>query len=410
MKNLTSLIPVLLCLCTVSFSSCENKKQVNNANQEAAESREIPVVKIRPPDESDLKPLLLSEFADSISYVKMDTDPSYFISTRSASKTEEGYFFGQDMLHFSNEGKFICRVGQIGRGPGEYVAPVINRVVDRKNKIVYVKGYGTKDHMLLKYSLIDGKYVGTLNKNFFVGWMSIVGMDDVFLMVYNPRAKQNTEVKQDLILYNTTLDSVMDTKTFDRHITSTVYDDFKGIQIVTSYRDKLYYKDAFVDTLFAITKEKITPCLVVDLGKYACPVDVLYGGKDTYENVLTINNILIAGDRLFMQCSYYSTFGIFSQEMIRYFMYICDLNGKNGSYYEPIFTNDLDNGPNFSINIFKGVDVLEVGEVDGKRQDYYLPNNKMEKKMKDKDRFKRLYEASNPVEDNPIIRTIHWKE
>jgi len=56
------------------------------------------------------------------------------------------------------------------------------------------------------------------------------------------------------------------------------------------------------------------------------------------------------------------------------------------------------------------VDVLEVGEVDGKRQDYYLPNNKMEKKMKDKDRFKRLYEASNPVEDNPILRTIHWKE
>jgi len=408
MKNSTCLISVLLCFCTVSFSSCENKKQVNNAKQDSAESREIPVVKIRPPDESDLKPLLLSEFADSISYVKMDTDPSYFVSTPLVSKTEEGYFFGQDMLHFSKEGKFICRVGQIGRGPGEYIAPVINRVVDRKNKIVYVKGYGMKDHILLKYSLTDGKYVGTLKKDFVVGWMKIKGIDDALLMVYIPRAKQQTEVKQDLILYNTTLDSVMDSRTFDRHITSTVYNDFAGSQIVTSYRDKIYYKDAFVDTLFSITKEKITPCLIVDLGKYACPVDFLYSGNNTYENVLTIDNILIAGDRLFMPCTYYSNFS--SGDTRFRFTYICDLKGKNGSYYEPIFTNDLDNGPNYYIPVRGDVDVLEVGEVDGKRQNYYLPNNKMEKKMKDKDRFKRLYEASNPVEDNPIVRTIHWKE
>ena len=133
MKNSTCLISVLLCLCIVSFSSCENKKQVNNANQEAAESREIPVIKIEPPDESDLKPLLLSEFADSISYVKMDTDPSCFISKPFASQTEEGYFFGQEMLHFSKEGKFICRVGQIGRGPGEYIASGCSPAIDPKN-------------------------------------------------------------------------------------------------------------------------------------------------------------------------------------------------------------------------------------------------------------------------------------
>ncbi|HEY5571305.1 MAG TPA: 6-bladed beta-propeller [Bacteroidales bacterium] len=410
MKNSTCLIPVLLCLCTVSFSSCENKKQVNNANQGSAESLEIPVIKIEPPDESDLKPLLLSEFADSISYVKMDTDPSYFVSIPLALQTEEGYFFEKEMLHFSKEGKFICRVGQIGRGPEEYIAPTMCMGVDPKNKIVYLRGYGMKEHILLKYSLTDGKYLGTLKKDFVVGWMKIKGMDDALLMVNGLRFKQQTEEKQDLILYNTALDSVMDSRTFDRHITSTVYNNFPGSQIVTSYRDKIYYKDAFVDTLFSITKEKITPCLIVDLGKYAFPVDFLYGGNDTYENVLTINNILVAGDRLFMLCTYYSSFELYSADIRCRFMYICDLNGKNGSYYEPMFTNDLDNGPNFRITVLRDVDVLEVGEVDGKRQDYYLPNNKMEKKMKDKDRFKRLYEASNPVEDNPILRTIHWKE
>ena len=91
-------------------------------------------------------------------------------------------------------------------------------------------------------------------------------------------------------------------------------------------------------------------------------------------------------------------------------MFICVLDGKNGSYYEPMFTNDLDNGPNYYIPTREDVSIIDVGDVDGERKDIYLPNNKMEKKMKDKDCFKRLYEASNPVEDNPIVRTIHWKE
>ncbi|MDD4822112.1 MAG: 6-bladed beta-propeller [Bacteroidales bacterium] len=410
MKNLTCLIPVLLCLCTVSFSSCENKKQVNNAIQDSAESREIPVIKIEPPDESDLKPLLLSEFADSISYVKMDTDPSYFVSSPFASQTYEGCFFGVDMLHFSKEGKFICRVGQIGRGPGEYIAPVICMGVDPKNKTVYIQGYGMKDHILLKYSLTDGQYLGVLRKEFAISDMKIKGMDDVLLMAYNPRVKQQTKVKQDLILYNTALDSVMDSRTFDHHSTATVNNDFSDRTIWTSYRDKIYYRNAFVDTLFSITKEKITPCLIIDLGKYALPVDFMYGGNDTYENIIMINSILVASNRLFMRFTCYSSFGCFSYDIRSRFTYICDLNGKNGSYYEPMFTNDLDNGPNYYIPVRGDVDVIAVGDVDGKRQDYYLPNNKMEKKMKDKDRFKRLYEASNPVEDNPIIRTIHWKE
>ena len=412
MKNSTCLLSVLLCLCTVSFSSCENKKQVNNANQDSAESRAIPVIKIEPPDESDLKPLLLSEFADSISYVKMDTDPSYFVSSSFASKTEEGYFFGAEMLHFSKEGKFICRVGQIGRGPEEYISPLQAVGVDPKNKIVYVRGYGSI-HSVLKYSLIDGKYIGTLKKDFAVGGMSMKGMDDALVMVYIPQDKQLAEVKQDIILYNTALDSVMDSRTFDYNITAGEYGhhDFSGRTVMTSYHDKVYYKTTFTDTLYSITKEKITPCLIVDLGKYALPVDYIYGsGSDTYENIIKVNRILIAGDRLFMLCSYYSSFGSNSIEARNSFMYICDLNGKNGSYYEPMFTNDLDNGPNYYIPTRGDVDIIDVGEVDGERKNIYLPNNKMEKKMKDKDRFKRLYEASNPVEDNPIVRTIHWKK
>jgi len=406
MKNSTCLIPVLLCLCTVSFSSCENKKQVNNANQDSVESRAIPVIKIEPPDESDLKPLLLSEFADSISYVKMDTDPSYFISSPWAIQTDEGYLFRGEMLHFSKEGKFLCRVGKSGRGPGEYISP--NAVgVDPKNKTVYVRGYGSI-HTLLKYSLTDGKYIGTLKKDFVDAKMMIKGMDDALVMAYFPQDKRLTDVKQDIILYNTVLDSVMDSRTFDYHITaSDMHHDFSNRTIMTSYHDKIYYKTTFTDTLYSITKEKITPCLIVDLGKYALPVDYIYG-SDTYENIIMINRILMAGDRLFMQCTYFSNFS--SGESRISFMYICDLNGKNGSYYEPMFTNDLDNGPNYYIPTREDASIIAVGEVDGSKKDYYLPNNKMEKKMKDKDRFKRLYEASNPVEDNPIVRTIHWKE
>ena len=359
-----------------------------------------------------MKPLLLSEFADSISYVKMDTDPSYFVSSPCAIQTDEGYIFRGEMFHFSKEGKFLCQVGKSGRGPGEYISPTAVGV-DPKNKIVYVRGYGTT-HSLLKYSLTDGKYIGTLTKDFVNTTMMIKGMDDALVMAYFPQDKRLTDVKQDIILYNTVLDSVMDSRTFDYHITvgemGNNHHDFTNRTIMTSYHDKIYYKTTYTDTLYSITKEKITPYLIVDLGKYALPVDFIYG-SETYENIIKIQSILIAGDSLFMQCTYYSSYGFNNSTVARYdFMYICDLDGQNGSYYEPMFINDLDNGPNYYIPTRGDVSIIDVGEVDGEMKDYYLPNNKMEKKMKDKDRFKRLYKASNPVEDNPIVRTIHWKE
>ncbi|MDD2525794.1 MAG: hypothetical protein PHH63_05710, partial [Bacteroidales bacterium] len=250
-------------------------------------------------------------------------------------------------------------------------------------------------------------------KDFVSDAMMIKGMDDALVMAYTAQDKNKPIFGsvQDVILYNTTLDSVMDSRTFDYHITAGEYGhhDITNNILLTSYHDKIYYKNAYIDTLFSITKERITPCMIIDMGKHAFPVDYIYG-VEPFENVIRINKFFIAGDRLFLHCIYYSSFSIYSVDTRLSFVYICDLDGKNGSYYKPMFTNDLDNGPNYVIPTRGDVSIIDVGDVDGERKDIYLPNNKMEKKMKDKDRFKRLYEASNPIEDNPIVRTIHWKK
>lgn len=59
---------------------------------------------------------------------------------------------------FDHQGKYLCDVGQVGKGPGEYSAPVYGEVIDEKNQCIYLSlFYGTD--RLLKYNM-DGTFNG----------------------------------------------------------------------------------------------------------------------------------------------------------------------------------------------------------------------------------------------------------
>ena len=58
---------------------------------------------------------------------------------------------------FNRQGKFLCDVGGIGGGPGEYKS-LYSEAIDEKNGWIYLASFAWKEY-LLKYDL-QGKYLG----------------------------------------------------------------------------------------------------------------------------------------------------------------------------------------------------------------------------------------------------------
>jgi len=116
-------------------------------------------------DDLKMNPSKLSEVASSIRYVKLETRPDALVGDASryfARGTDGGFLVYQTssqeaVLLFDGNGKFIVRIGQIGRGPGEYTAPY-KVVFDEYSKSILILTRTT----VLEYD-VSGKLQNTIN-------------------------------------------------------------------------------------------------------------------------------------------------------------------------------------------------------------------------------------------------------
>ncbi len=105
----------------------------------------------------------LSEMVDSIEYVKLELVPDMpigIIMTRPII-TDEHIFISdivdQGVLQYTRQGRFVRRIGAVGRGPGEY-SWASSMLLDRGRNIFYIfQGF---DDKLLGYDLSTGRFIG----------------------------------------------------------------------------------------------------------------------------------------------------------------------------------------------------------------------------------------------------------
>ena len=129
-------IPFII-VVVVLFSSC--RKSVS----------EIPAILI---DISHDSEAYLSEIAEEVDMVKLETTENSLIKEiRDVEILNDHYFIYHDVysevLMFDLNGQFIKKVGQIGRGPGEYIA-LTQIVVDNENRrlLINTRGIMIFDH------------------------------------------------------------------------------------------------------------------------------------------------------------------------------------------------------------------------------------------------------------------------
>ena len=396
----------LFLICSLLLFSCigkQEKKEIKKSEY----TLELPVIKIQPPPKN-LKPIFLSEIADSIHYVALETNKNCLLSYAYGNIINSGFiFFQTPILYFSSEGKFINKIGSIGGGPEEYL-PTAGTIVENLNNIIYVRDRGHLNDYV-KYS-IDGKYIGRIKRDFLGDGMRATYIDSAIIMIYPP---MDSRLKQfpDILVYNPIIDSLTAVKTINYGISQNgnIHFEISGSTCFSVHPKYLYYKTTYCDTLYFITKNEIKPIMIIDFGKYVYSKENIYGGsykdyKELLRNTIRLNAMRRIEERFYFSCVYTN-----NDDVKISFIYVCDLNGNNGSYYKSPFINDLDDGPDFYFPTIGNITSITKGDIDEDNRKFYFPNHKISKKMEKTDEFIELFNRVDE-NDNPIIQVIHFKK
>jgi hypothetical protein len=85
--------------------------------------------------------LVLSDFADDVSYIRLESGP-ITVGGRCYAKPGRDCFIildnHQQLLAFSKDGKFLNRIGRLGKGPGEYPFVPPNFQIDAASNVIMV--------------------------------------------------------------------------------------------------------------------------------------------------------------------------------------------------------------------------------------------------------------------------------
>jgi len=101
----------------------------------------------------------LSSLVESCDLIQLENHKDALINTRFTTVTEKyiGVIQSMDSYKlFDRSGKFLGKVGAIGRGPGEYFISIYDDIIDDKNELIYLAPLSSD--RILVYS-ISGKFI-----------------------------------------------------------------------------------------------------------------------------------------------------------------------------------------------------------------------------------------------------------
>jgi hypothetical protein len=84
---------------------------------------------------------------------------------------------------FDHSGKFLCNVGSVGRGPGEYSITLYDDIIDDKNELIYLMPF--VDSKILIYNT-SGKFIQNVPLPHQMGKAKLHVSDSVISIVYMP--------------------------------------------------------------------------------------------------------------------------------------------------------------------------------------------------------------------------------
>jgi hypothetical protein len=413
----------ILLLIAVSCSSNGKKadsqsedKRINETSVTASGGA-LPVLKIRRPS-GKLPMLKLSEMADDIRYVKLETHSNALLEPCGVFRSDNSacmfLLYKAQIYKFDDTGKFIKRIGQPGQGPEDFSASHV--AVDFEREIIYVfPGYpSTSGNYVIKLDF-DGNILEKIKNELleYPSGMALSGGELIFL--HDPVSPDNIRWFKggymQLYLFNPDLNRIgsylpnpwlEDLK--DRKFSTVAH---AGKEMLAVGNDAAYYKFILNDTVYKISGGEIKPFLIMDTEKNFKLEDYL--GKFDFEVLngkIHMDNVTVFNHHLMFRFTFVKD--IRNREY-EYFLCLYDLRTGKLSYHDYTVLNDLDGGPNFNspfpfeLSRFKNPDEQFMKFNFGRHDNLKL------KFPERKNGFQKLIDLSDE-EDNPIIQIISFRD
>jgi hypothetical protein len=190
------IIELFVVFILLLFISCSSK------NDNALKSNEISIFK------NNLESLNSSQFVDSISFIALETNSKNIIgSITKLIKTNDKYFIldtksAKKLLVFSITGRFLYSIGNLGKGPGEYLN-IMDFTIDDKNNYILIIDNLQK---IIKTDL-DGNFISEKKvPKDFKSFTNIVAQDGL-IYTYSGLSAGNTK-KYQIIQFDRKLDPI----------------------------------------------------------------------------------------------------------------------------------------------------------------------------------------------------------
>ena len=223
---------------------------------------------------------------ESIEYIPLQTTDLSLVGEIVGLVEAEGRFYinsdRKNVLCFSSNGEFLFKVGNTGRGPGEYISPFSISV---DGGVVYVACQESGN--LLCYDAANGKFLQSLKlpKHYIqvvVGGGYIYGMD----MTTKPFAIDAMPLEN----------PAQPTELYATASGEYVYSSFT--QMFKSGDDGCYWVDPLRGRVYELAGGEMTPFIDFDFGEYEYSDNILRAGNYRNDNtmVFDINNFYRVGD------------------------------------------------------------------------------------------------------------------
>ncbi len=180
-------------------------------------------------------------------------------------------FGSKAVLVFNMDGSFVRRIGESGRGPGQYILPQ-DFEIDSDNDIIEIIG----NRQVIKYSL-TGKYLNHFTINF--TGIKFVKKDGNYYFAVSG--------KEDFKVICTDLQGrIQDSyvPTYGNYEMGVAFSCF-----IPQASDKILYRPLRRDTIYSIKNKSITPYRIIDFGDYKFDIEA-YNSLPRLEQMKFIKN------------------------------------------------------------------------------------------------------------------------
>jgi hypothetical protein len=183
----------LIVLAVIVFTSCKSR--------ESKYSEDEPILNIDVRNGLNQKDneFFLSDFANNIKYIPLETNDSCLLSNISyLCLTQENIFISDTkvLYQFDENGRFIRQIGKIGRGPGEHGSR-IKFAVDELNNEIYIL---SDPSFISVYNFETGKFIRNFDYNFQIASFEVFSHSDLVLFTKEFNALRDISSLNDVYL------------------------------------------------------------------------------------------------------------------------------------------------------------------------------------------------------------------